>query len=103
MSRVQSVEALGNDVGTPTTWVHSVGRDLPSIIAALEDGRASVSANPYAPRADLTAQVDGQPMRMGANHALPAQPVTITLQLTQALPAPYRVRIISNRAEHVTL
>ncbi|MFK8083200.1 MAG: CehA/McbA family metallohydrolase [Granulosicoccus sp.] len=103
MSRVQSVEALGNDVGTPTTWVHSVGPDLPSILAALEEGRASVSANPYAPRADLTAQVDGQPMRMGANHALPAQPVTITLQLTQALPAPYRVRIISNRTELVTL
>lgn len=103
MTRPQSVEALGNDVGTPTTWVHSAGRDLPSILQALEEGRASVSAHPFAPRAELTAEVEGQPLRMGGNHPATDKPVTITLTLTGAQPVPYRVRIVSNRLEAALL
>lgn len=103
MTRPQSREALANDVGTPTTWVHATGRDLPAILRALEEGRASVSANPFAPRAELTAEVDGTALHMGGSAPLPQTPVRFTLRLTGHLPVPYRVRIIRDRLEHTEL
>ena len=103
MSRPQSIEALGNNVGTPTTWVHSQGRDLGSILQALEEGRASVSSSPTAPRAELSAETSEGSVRMGATAPLPDGEVILTLALENALPAPYRVRIISDRLEIATV
>ena len=45
-----SWQAPANNVGTPTTWVFATDRSSEAVIAALTNGRVSVSANPFAPR-----------------------------------------------------
>jgi len=101
MTRPQSLEALANYVGTPTTWVLAEAADLPSILAALEAGRASVSANPNAPRAELTAEADDAALIMGDNAPLPMGEIGFTLTLSEGrLPGvSYRVKIICDRNE----
>lgn len=97
----RSLEAMTNAVGTPTTWVLAEGRDKRAILAALEAGRASVSANPCAPRAEFEAETENALLIMGQNAPRPRGPVRLTLRLSEGrLPGVrYRVRIIKNRNE----
>lgn len=97
----RSLEAMTNAVGTPTTWVLAEGRDKRAILAALEAGRASVSANPCAPRAEFEAETENALHIMGQNAPRPRGPVRLTLRLSEGrLPGVrYRVRIIKNRNE----
>ncbi|HOY79934.1 MAG TPA: CehA/McbA family metallohydrolase [Hyphomonadaceae bacterium] len=65
-----SWQAPANNVGTPTTWVFATARSSDAVIAALTNGRVSVSANPYAPRIAFYADhnSDGaMDMMMGDN------------------------------------
>lgn len=98
----RSLEAMTNAVGTPTTWVLAEGRDKPAILAALEAGRATVSANPNAPRAELEAGTGSDRLIMGQNAPVPTGPVRFTLRLSEGrLPGVrYRVRVVRNRNEH---
>ncbi len=96
-----TIEGTGNYVGTPTTWIFAAKRSKPAILKALEQGRASVSSNPYNPRVELYADRDGDgvmDMMMGDN-AKPIGPVTFEVRLVGGgiANANYRVRVIKNR------
>ncbi|WP_269584474.1 CehA/McbA family metallohydrolase [Roseibium sp. Sym1] len=101
MDRPESVEALGNAPGTPTTWVFAQDRSPEAILAALEAGRTSVSANPYAPRAELIVTNRDGTLFMG--DIAPASGGSVTVRVTlsggRIEEARYRVRIICNRKE----
>lgn len=102
----KSVEATANYIGTPTTWIHAETRTTQAVLRALEEGRASVSANPYAPRVELSAQTsDGATISMGQNGAATGAPVTFTVTLTGGgYPGTdYKVRIVRNRSEFALL
>ena len=97
-----SVEASANYVGTPTTWIFARERSKPAILRALEQGRASVSSNPYNPRVELYADVDGDgviDMMMGDNVLPTGRPVMFEVRLVGGgIPgANYGVRVIKNR------
>jgi hypothetical protein len=102
-----TLEATGNYVGSPTTWIFAGARTKPAILAALEQGRASVSSNPYNPRVELYADTDGDgrfELMMGDN-AIPTNvPVTFEVRLSGGgIPgANYKVRVIKNREEFGT-
>lgn len=101
-------EASANYVGTPTTWIFATARTKPAILQALEQGRASVSSNPYNPRVELYAstRADGQfDMMMGDNAQAPGTPVAFEIRLVGGgIPgANYQVRVIKNREEFTTL
>ncbi|GAB4577013.1 MAG: hypothetical protein Tsb0019_03790 [Roseibium sp.] len=101
MDRPESVEALGNAPGTPTTWVCAADRGPEAILAALEAGRTSVSANPGAPRAELTVTDRGRTLFMGDLAPAPDGPLVLRVTLTggRIEGARYRVRIVCNRNE----
>jgi hypothetical protein len=74
-----------NYVGTPTTWVFAKARTSQAVIDALTNGRVAVSANPYAPRVEFYADVDGDgkmDMMMGDNAKATGKPVKFRVQLT---------------------
>ncbi len=78
-------ERKANYVGTPTTWVFAKGRNPQAIVDALSNGRVSVSANPYAPRVELYADLDQDgkmDMMMGDNARAAGTPVRFRVQLT---------------------
>jgi hypothetical protein len=82
-----SYEAPANNVGTPTTWVFARARTKAAVVAALTNGRASVSANPFSPRVEFLADRDGDgrmDMMMGDNAAGTGRPVRFRVQLTAA-------------------
>lgn len=95
-----AMEATANNIGTPTTWVFAPARTREAVIAAIGRGRVSVSANPFAPRVELTADVngDGKPdMMMGDNAPAPAGPVRFTVRLSGTREAgAYHVRVVKN-------
>ena len=65
-----SYQAKANYVGTPTTWVFATTRTTQAVVDALTNGRVSVSANPFAPRVEFYADLDGDnkmDMMMGDN------------------------------------
>lgn len=98
----QTVEATANYVGTPTTWIFARERTKAAILAALEQGRASVSSNPYNPRVELHADLDGDgamDMMMGDNAQPTGRPVTFEVRLVGGgIPgASYAVRVVKNR------
>ncbi|UYY75911.1 CehA/McbA family metallohydrolase [Sphingomonas sp. R1] len=103
----QALEATANNIGTPTTWVFAPGRTREAVIAAIGRGRASISANPYAPRVELTADVNGDgkaDMMMGDNAKAPAGPVRFTVRLSgKREEGAYQVRIIKNADVFATL
>ncbi|MES2883166.1 MAG: CehA/McbA family metallohydrolase [Pseudomonadota bacterium] len=99
-----SVQAGGNNVGTPTTWVFATARTGEAVIAALNNGRVSISSNPNAPRIELYADLnrDGQmDMMMGDNTRPPGTPVNFRVDLVNvgAAVAPYTVTVIKNGGE----
>ena len=98
-----SWQAPANNVGTPTTWVFATARSSDAVIAALTNGRVSVSANPYAPRIAFYADhnSDGaMDMMMGDNALSTGQPVAFRVQLSGATPpgAVYTVSVIKDGA-----
>lgn len=99
-----SIQAGGNNVGTPTTWVFATARTSEAVIAALTNGRVSISSNPNAPRVELYADLnqDGQmDMMMGDNSAAPGTPVNFRVDLVNvgAAVAPYTVTVMKNGGE----
>lgn len=99
-----SIQAGGNNVGTPTTWVFATARTAEAVIAALDNGRASVSSNPNAPRVELYADLnrDGvMDLMMGDNTAPPGTPVDFRVDLVGvgAAVLPYTVTVIKNGGE----
>ena len=103
----QTLEASANYVGTPTTWIFATARTKPAILTALERGRASVSSNPYNPRVELYADIDGDGrfgMMMGDNVRPRGAPVTFEVRLVGGgiAGAAYKVRVIKNRDEFGT-
>ena len=97
-----SIEATANYVGTPTTWIYAAERSKTALLAALEQGRASVSSNPYNPRVELWADADGDgvmEMMMGDNGKPPGGVVTFEVRLAGGgiAGASYAVRVIKNR------
>lgn len=97
-----SIEATANYVGTPTTWVFARERSTTAILAALEQGRASVSSNPFNPRVELWADLDGDgvmDMMMGDNVKPSGGPVTFEVRLVGGgiAGASYGVSVIKNR------
>lgn len=103
-----SPQAEANYVGTPTTWVFATARTPQAVVEALTNGRVSVSANPYAPRVELSADLnqDGRPdLMMGDNVEATGRPVTFRVQLAGSLAASaaYTVHVIKNGAPLDTL
>lgn len=101
MDRPQSVEALGNAPGTPTTWLYAADRSPEALLAALEAGRTSVSANPRAPRAEMVVEAPDGPLYLGDLAPASGGEMRVSVRLTggRIEGARYRVRIICNRAE----
>lgn len=99
-----TIEGSANYVGTPTTWIFATTRSKPALLAALERGRASISANPNNPRVELYADRDGDgvmDMMMGDNARPIGRPVAFEVRLAGGgiAGAAYRVRVIKNREE----
>lgn len=98
-----NVQAGGNNVGTPTTWVFGSSQSSAAVVAALKAGRSSVSANPLSPRVEFTADLDGDGEpdgMMGDNLAGRGLPVRFRILLGNAnLPLPYQVKVIKDGAE----
>ncbi|GGF45415.1 hypothetical protein GCM10011321_39830 [Youhaiella tibetensis] len=104
----QSVEASANYVGTPTTWIYAAARTKRAILRALEQGKASISANPYNPRVEFYADLDGDgvvDMMMGDNAKPSGRPVTFEVRLVGGgiAGANYAVRVIKNRDPFASL
>ncbi|RSV44748.1 histidinol-phosphatase [Sphingomonas sp. ABOLD] len=103
----KAIEATANNIGTPTTWVFAPARTREAVIAAIGRGRASISANPYAPRVELTADVNGDgkaDMLMGDNAKAPAGPVRFTARLAgKREDGAYHVRVVKNGGVFATL
>lgn len=99
-----NVQAPANNVGTPTTWVFGTDRSSGAVVAALGNGRTSVSANPYAPRVEFLADLDRDgrmDLMMGDNARAPGGPVNFRVQLlggTVPL-VPYTVKVTKDGAE----
>ena len=94
-----SRQAPANNVGTPTTWVFAAARTRQAVVDALTNGRASVSANPYAPRVELTADRDQDgraDMMMGDNAKATGKPVAFHISLAGKLPpaGAYTVKVV---------
>lgn len=103
-----SWQAPANNVGTPTTWVFATGRTSAAVIAALDHGRASVSANPHAPRVVFYADRDADgamDMMMGDNAPSSGGAVTFRVELQGATPpgAVYTVSVVKDGAPFRTL
>lgn len=103
-----SYQAPENNVGTPTTWVYATSRSREAVVAALTNGRVSVSANPYSPRVEFyAARTPGGPMdmMMGDNAKPTGKPVTFRVQLTGPVvpAATYTVRVVKDGAKFATL
>jgi hypothetical protein len=103
----RAIEATANNIGTPTTWVFAPARTREAVIAAIGRGRVSISANPYAPRVELTADVNGDgkaDMLMGDNAKAPTGPVRFTVRLAgQRQDGAYHVRVVKNAELFATL
>lgn len=96
-----SPQALVNNVGTPTTWVYGTAHTAEAVVAALGNGRVSISANPYAPRVEFYADLDADrrmDMMMGDSAASSGKPVTFRVQLVGNMPpdAQYTVNVVKN-------
>lgn len=97
-----SWQASVNNVGTPTTWVFGTARTSKAVVAALTNGRVSVSANPYAPRVEFYADLDQDgrmDMMMGDNARATGKPVRFRVQLVgKTIPAAYTVSVVKDGA-----
>lgn len=103
-----SFQSLGNYVGTPTTWVFATDRSATAVVEALNNGRVSISANPYTPRVLFTVDVDddGEPdAMMGDNIAATGNTATFNIEMVGGSPSasPYTIDIIRDGAAFTSL
>jgi hypothetical protein len=103
-----SGQALANNVGTPTTWVYGAAHTSDAVVAALGNGRVSISANPYAPRVEFYADLDQDgrmDVMMGDNAASAGKPVTFRVQLAGEMPlhAAFTITVVKNGGEFRSL
>jgi len=96
-----SKQATANYVGTPTTWVFATARTPQAVVDALTNGRVSVSANPFAPRVELYADLDQDgtmDLMMGDNTQATGKPVRFRVQLmgTTTAEGKYTVQVVKN-------
>jgi len=103
-----SYQAKANYVGTPTTWVFATTRTTQAVVDALTNGRVSVSANPFAPRVEFYADLDGDnkmDMMMGDNVRATGKPVKFRVQLSGKTVADstYTLSVIKNGNPFSTL
>jgi hypothetical protein len=103
-----SYQAPINNVGTPTTWVFAKARTRQAVVDALTCGRVAISANPYGPRVEFTADLDGDgrpDMMQGDNVKPTGRPVTFHLRLAgRAEPGgTYTADVIKDGARFTTL
>lgn len=78
-------QAKANYAGTPTTWVFAKTRTVQAVIDALTNGRVSISSNPYAPRVEFYADLNGDDKMdamMGDNVKATGKPVKFSVKLT---------------------
>lgn len=59
MTNERAREASANNIGTPTTWVLAGARTNDAVLKALNKGRVSIGANPFAPRVEFSADLNG--------------------------------------------
>lgn len=98
----------GNYVGTPTTWIYAAERSAEAVVAALTEGRASVSANPFAERVEFYADTDGDgrdDLMMGDIGTASGTEVRFRVLLVGGtLPVnSYTVTVVRDGAEFLTL
>jgi hypothetical protein len=103
-----SSQAPNNNVGTPTTWVYGTARTTDAVVQGLTYGRVSISANPYAPRVELYADLDQDgrmDVMMGDNAKPSGKPVAFRVQLAGNVQAgaAYTVKVIRNSSDFRTL
>jgi hypothetical protein len=96
-----------NYVGTPTTWVFAKERTNQAVIDALTNGRVSISANPYAARVELYADLnqDGNmDMMMGDNVKATGKPVNFSVKLagTSITAGTYTINVVKNGSKFGT-
>jgi hypothetical protein len=101
-------QRAANYVGTPTTWVFATARTAQAVVDALTNGRACISANPYAPRVEFYADLDQDgkmDMMMGDNTKATGKPVRFRVQLTgKTVPdSLYTIDVIKNGDPFQTL
>lgn len=94
-------EAKVNYVGTPTTWVYAKSRTAQAVVDALTNGRVSISSNPFAPRVEFYADMDGDgkmDVMMGDNSKSTGKPVKFQIKLVaKGLPeGDYTITVIKN-------
>lgn len=94
-------QAAYNYVGTPTTWVFATSRTSQAVIDALNNGRVSISLNPYAPRVEFYADLDQDgtmDMMMGDNAKSTGKPVKFRVQLAGSLVpgGTYTISVVKN-------
>jgi len=99
-----SRQAPANNVGTPTTWVFAAARTREAVVDALTRGRASISANPHAPRLEFQADLDQDgrmDLAMGDNARATGRPIRFRVQLAgkTAPGAAYTVSVIKDGAK----
>lgn len=102
-----SYQAVANYVGTPTTWVFAIERTSEAVVDALTNGRASISANPYAPRIEFYADIDKDgkmDMMMGDNVKSTGKAVTFRVQLNGNTDsdATYEITVVKNGGQFGT-
>ena len=97
-----NIQAGGNNVGTPTTWVYAETQSAAAVVSALKAGRTSVSANPNAPRVEFYADTnrDGtQDAMMGDNLKATGEAVNFRVQITNGLVnTPYTITVTKDGA-----
>lgn len=103
-----SVEAKYNYIGTPTTWVFAKEKTPEAVVEALTLGRVSISVNPYSPRVEFYADLNGDnqsDLMMGDNANAPTKPVRFSIQLKgQTLAdSTYTIRVIKDGRTFQTL
>lgn len=97
----ESARARFSYIGTPTTWVFAKSNTSQSVVDALTNGRASISANPFAPRVAFYADLNNDntmDMMMGDNMKAPTKTVNFVVQLSGEIEnsATYTITVIKN-------
>lgn len=108
MTNARQREATANNIGTPTTWVLANARSGDAVVEALTAGRVAISANPFAPRVEFSADHDGDgaaDMLPGDNRVWQGGAVQFRIGLHGGPEgaAPYTVTVVKNGAPFQTL
>lgn len=97
------IEALGLNVGNPTTWVYAAENTGEAVVDALTAGRATIGYAPTAERIELKADADGDGVyeaMMGDNLRASGKPLNLRIEIAGFRPllAGYGVKVIKNGA-----